>query len=168
MPKFNKKNIKITNFLKKKKQNNQEQIIYRTSDSLSLSNDTNSKSDKSDTSMDDKTKSSSYKSYTRMDDKTKSSSYKSDTRMDDKTKSSFESEFKTQSISKSPILKSTKSNTDSDFNNWDIDIISSKINKISTIDNYSENSKTNNSSNKSKTNNSSNKSKKEFSSTNSD
>ena len=57
------------------------------------------------------------------------------------------SSFKTQSItSKSPKLKSK---TDSDFN-FDIDLISSKIRSISTIDNYSETSKTDKSSFKSK------------------
>ena len=40
MPKINKKNNKIAKFLKKKIKNNEDQVIYRTSDSLSLSNDT--------------------------------------------------------------------------------------------------------------------------------
>ena len=62
------------------------------------------------------------------------------------------SSYNTQSIvSKSPLFKSS---TDSDFNNWDIDIISSKIKKISSIDcssETSETSKTFNTSNTSKT-----------------
>ena len=126
MPKINKKNIKIANFLKRKKKNNEEQIIYRTSDSLTLSNDnTNSTNDNESNSTNDN------KSNSTNDNKSNSKK---------KSSSINSSSYKTQSIASiSPLFKSS---TDSDFNNWDIDIISSKIKKLSSIDCCSETSET--------------------------
>ena len=144
MPKINKKNIKIANFLKRKKQNNEEQIIYRTSDSLSLYNNSSNSTndDNSNSTNEDKSNSTNEdKSNSTNDNKSNSTN---DDNSNSKKKSENESSiinsssFKTQSIaSKSPLIKST---TDSDFINWDIDIISSKIKKISSIDSCSETS----------------------------
>ncbi len=158
MTKINKKNIKIANFLKRKKQNNEEQIIYRTSDSLS-NESSNSKTNESNNSKTNESNNS--KTNESNNSKTNESS-NSKTESENKSSSMNSFSYETQSIkSKSPILRSLKTDTDSDFNNWDIDVISSKIKKLSSIDDCSETSECN-------TNKSSTKSKKsDFTSTNS-
>ena len=181
MTKISNKNIKLRNFLKRKKQKNEEQIIYRTSDSLSMSNginnsksDTNtsnSKSNNSNTDFKSNNSNTDFKSNNSKSDNISNSMNeitKLENNYNNKSSSINSSSFKTQSIvSKSPLLKSCKLNTDSDFNNWNIDIISSKIKKISTIDSCSETSEciTDKTSTKSQKER---KSKDEFTSTNSD
>jgi len=181
MTKISNKNIKLRNFLKRKKQKNEEQIIYRTSDSLSMSNginnsksDTNtsnSKSNNSNTDFKSNNSNTDFKSNNSKSDNISNSMdeiIKLENNSNNKSSSINSSSFKTQSIvSKSPLLKSCKSNTDTDFNNWNIDIISSKIKKISTIDSCSETSEciTDKTSTKSQKER---KSKDEFTSTNSD
>jgi len=147
MHKVNKKNIKIANFLKRKKQNNEEQIIYRTSDTLSLSNNSKSKDNSNSKSENTNTNNldihDSFKSNSNSNNsKSDNNSYKSDTSMNEKTNTSS---YETQSIkSKSPLFKSIKTDTDTEFNNWDIDVISSKIKKMSSIDGCSVTSECNN------------------------
>jgi len=147
MHKVNKKNIKIANFLKRKKQNNEEQIIYRTSDTLSLSNNSKSKDNSNSKSENTNTNNldihEPFKSNSNSNNsKSDNNSYKSDTSMNEKTNTSS---YETQSIkSKSPLFKSIKTDTDTEFNNWDIDVISSKIKKMSSIDDCSVTSECNN------------------------
>ena len=172
MTKISNKNIKLRNFLKRKKQKNEEQIIYRTSDSLSMSNGiNNSKSDTNTSNSKSNNSNTDFKSNNSKSDNISNSMdeiIKLENNSNNKSSSINSSSFKTQSIvSKSPLLKSCKSNTDTDFNNWNIDIISSKIKKISTIDSCSETSEciTDKTSTKSQKER---KSKDEFTSTNSD
>jgi hypothetical protein len=160
MPKINNKNIKIANFLKRKKQNNEEQIIYRTSDSLSIESNISKTNDSSNSIDNTKNSNSKTNDISNSIDNTKSSNSKKES--DNKSSSINSFSCETQTIkSKSPILRSLKKDTDTDFNNWDIDVISSKINKLSSIDGCSETSECN-------TDKSSIKSKKgDFTSTNS-